>query len=192
MKRISFYILILCLAHTVNGQHTNTYSGFTIVGKEVVWSQVYHVDGPADSLSGVVWRMLKDKGWIRNLHREDADLVGDIERMRVDYKRYGGRYLNTSQLIRTGRWTGKVRISFRDDKYRVVVSHLAYDARQPAMHAAKMSTEAHPIHGTWDEWVLNKYRTHFRSSRRPNMDIMNAYLKDGFTLSPNTLIDEDW
>src|SRR5690606_2493332 len=97
-----------------------------------------------------------------------------------------------SNLIRTGRWSGKTRISFKDGKYRVIVYGLEYDARQPAMHAGKMSNQPHKIHGTWTGWVLNNYRSQFKRKRHTNLDIMHFNLKDGFTLTETDFIDEDW
>ena len=100
--------------------------------------------------------------------------------------------MNTSNLIRTARWSGKVRISIKDSRYRVVVYGMEYDARQPAMHAGKMSNQSHMIHGAWTNWVLNSYRSNFKKSRHLNMDIMHFNLKDGFTITGTDIVDEDW
>ena len=186
-------LVFVLLAAPLFGQDNNvTYSAFAINNKEVVWAQVYHASQPEDSLMAHVQSFLKRKAWIDDLHADGDDLVADIRNFRVDYKRYGGKYMNTSNLIRTGRWMGKTRISFKDGKYRVVVYGLEYDARQPAMHAGKMSNQPHKIHGTWTNWVLNNYRTHFKRKRHTNMDIMHFNLKDAFTLTETDFIDEDW
>src|SRR5688500_1233553 len=113
-------------------EKNDTYSCFAIDNKEVIWVQVYHAPQPADSLFDHVFKSLKRKAWIRNLHTDGDDLVADILGFRTDYKRYGGKYMNTSNLIRTARWSGKTRISFKDGKYRVIVYGIEYDARQPA------------------------------------------------------------
>jgi hypothetical protein len=183
---LSFFSCAYC-----QGQEA-TYSAFAINNKEVIWVQVYHASQPADSLTAHVHDFLKRKKWIKNPHLDGADLVADIENFRVDYKRCGGKYMNTSNLIRTGRWSGKTRISVKDGKYRVIVYGLEYDSRQPAMHAGKMSNQPHTIHGTWTDWVLNNYRTRFKERRHLNMDIMHFNLKDGFTLTETDFIDEDW
>ena len=169
-----------------------TYSSFAIDHKEVIWIQVYHAQQPADSLADHLYKFLKRKAWIKNLQYDGNELVADIQNFRTDYKRYGGKYMNTSNLIRTARWSAKTRVSFKDGKYRVIVYGIEYDARQPAMHAGKMNNQPHMIHGTWTDWVLNNYRTHFRKKRHNNMDIMHFNLKDSFTLTETELIDEDW
>ena len=158
----------------------------------MIWVQVYQAQQPEDSLSDHVFKFLKRKAWIKDLHFDGDEIVADIQNYRVDYKRYGGKYINTSNLIRTARWSGKLRVSFKDGKYRAVVYGIEYDARQPAMHAGKMNNQPHMIHGTWTDWVLNSYRTDFRKKRHNNMDIMHFNLKDSFTLKETELIDEDW
>lgn len=169
-----------------------TYSAFAIDHKEVIWSQVFHAHQSADELRQHVYDFLKRKAWIKEIQFDGPEIVADIYNFRVDYKRYGGKYMNTSNLIRTGRWSGKTRISFKDGKYRVIVYGIEYDARQPAMHAGKMSNQPHKIHGTFTDWVLNNYRTHFKKSRHLNMDIMHFNLKEGFTLKETEFIDVDW
>lgn len=169
-----------------------TYSAFAINNKEVIWAQVFHATQPEDSLKDHVVKFLKRKAWIKDLHFDGPELVATIQNFRVDYKRYGGKYMNTSNLIRTGRWLGKTRISFKEGKYRVIVYGLEYDARQPGMHAGKMSNQPHKIHGTWTDWVLNNYRSHFKRKRHLNMDIMHFNLKEAFTLTETDFIDEDW
>lgn len=191
--KFSLLIGTLLFFSVVFGQEKKvTYSAFSINNKEVIWTQVFHAAQPEDSLRTHVVAFLKRKAWIRNLHSDGPELVADIENFRVDYKRYGGKYMNTSNLIRTGRWSGKVRMSFKDGKYRVIVYGIEYDARQPAMHTGKMNNQPHNIHGTWTDWVLNNYRTHFRKRRHLNMDIMHFNLKDAFTLTEIDFIDEDW
>lgn len=178
---------------TAEGQeNTATYSAFTIDNKEVIWVQVYHAQQPSDVLRDHVLEFLKRQAWLKNVHLDGREIVADISNFRVDYKRYGGKYMNTSNIIRTGRWSGKTRISFKDGKYRVIVYGLEYDGRQPGMHAGKMSNQPHQIHGTWTAWVLNSYRTDFLKKRHTNMDIMHFNLKDGFNLKETEFIDEDW
>jgi hypothetical protein len=175
------------------GQEKNaTYSAFAIDNKEVIWVRIYDVPEPTGVLTEEISNFLKRKAWIRNLYVNDGEIVADIKNFRVDYKRYGGKYMNTSNLIRTARWSGKLRISVKDSRYRVVVYGLEYDARQPAMHAGKMSNQSHMIHGTWTDWVLNTYRSKFKRSRHINMDIMHFNLKDGFAITGMDFVDEEW
>ena len=191
--RSGLLFLALFFSGYAHSQEKNTtYSAFAIANKEVIWAQVYHAQQPADVLSRHVHDFLKRQSWVSGVQYDGDELVADLQNLRVDYKRYGGKYMNTSNLIRTARWSGKARISFKDGKYRVIVYGLEYDARQPAMHAGKMSNQPHMIHGSWTDWVLNNFRSHFRKSRHLNMDIMHFQLKDNFTLKETEFIDVDW
>lgn len=192
MKFKLLFIPVLFSSFSRGQEKHATYSYFSIDNKEVIWVQVYHVLHPADVLTKHVHDFLELKPWIKNIQYDGPEIVADIQNLRVDYKRYGGKYMNTSNLIRTGRWSGKARIGFKDGKYRVVVYGLEYDARQPGMHAGKMSNQPHIIHGTWTDWVLNNYRSNFKRSRYLNMDIMHFHLKDSFTVTNTELIDNEW
>lgn len=191
MKFRSLFILTF-ISSSVYSQPVPTYSSFAIDHKEVVWVQIYHQNESAESLSAQVLDFLKRKAWVKNLEYDGPELVADIQHFRVDYKRYGGKYMNTSSLIRSARWTGKLRVSFKDGKYRVVVYGLQYDARQPTMNTGKVSNAAHMIHGSWSDWVLNNYRSAFKKKRHKNMDLMHFNLKDGFTITETQVIDSDW
>jgi len=174
-------------------QEITAYRSFTIDNREVVWSQIYHEDTlSASDLSVRLFNDLKRKTWLINLQYEGTDIVADIHRMRIAYKKYGGKFRNTSTILRTGLWYGKLRISFRDGKYRVIVYGLNYIAQQPATGSGKVTMEAHEISGTLSEWVLNNYNTSFRKSRFTNLDIIHTSLNDNFTLHENQLIDSDW
>jgi hypothetical protein len=192
VKSLIFFPMLLLYVTTHGQENAASYSAFTIDNKEAIWVQVYHSQQPSEVLRERMLEFLKRQAWIEDAHLDGHEIVADLSNFRVDYKRYGGKYMNTSNIIRTGRWSGKTRITFKDGKYRVIVYGLEFDGRQPAMHAGKMSNQPHQIHGTWTDWVLNTYRTDFQKRRHMNMDIMHFNLKDGFNLKETELIDEDW
>ncbi|MEO5602438.1 MAG: hypothetical protein ABIR06_16070 [Cyclobacteriaceae bacterium] len=186
-------VFVLLFSSGLFGQHKiQTYASFAIDQKEVVWVQVYPQNDAQENLSGQVLDFLKRKSWIKNLQFDGQEIMADLENFRVDYKRYGGKYMNTSMLIRSARWSGKIRVSFKDGKYRVIIYGLNYDARQPSMSTGKMTQLAHPIHGTWTDWVLNNYRSAFLTRRHKNLDLMHFSLKDSFTLSEIAFDNADW
>lgn len=192
MKSLLVFAGLLVSGCICGQEKKPAYSSFVIDNKEVIWVQVYETAQPATEQKEQLLDLLKHKTWIDDLSDDGADLVADVKNFSVDYKRYGGRYMNTSNLIRSARWSGKVRIGFKDGRYRVVVYGLEYEARVPAMAPGKMSNESRMIHGSWTDWVLNNYRTHFRKSRFISMDIMHFNLKDGFTMTDTRVIDDEW
>src|ERR1044071_3103612 len=118
---IFFYSFALCQSEITN------YQSFIIDNKEAAWVQVYHNEESSDSLSHKVFQHLKRKAWIKQIQFDGGDIVADIVDYRPDYKRYGGKFRNTSTVIRTGKWNGKARISFKEGKYRVILYGLSYD-----------------------------------------------------------------
>jgi hypothetical protein len=170
-----------------------TYLSFSIDNKEVVWSQIYHEEKLTSAeLSAQVLSHLKRKVWVKNITQEGQDIVADVDRLKFEYKRYGGKFMNTSTVLRTGRWYGKLRISFKEGKYRVIVYGLHYMALQPESGSGKATIPGHETSGTFSEWVLNDYHSAFRKSRFSNLDIIHHNLKDSFTLEEGQLIDSDW
>lgn len=168
------------------------YQSFAIDNKEVVWAQVYHFEEPVATQSARLFEHLKRKVWITDIHYEGADIIADLVQYRPDYKRYGGKFMNTSMIIRTGKWAGKVRISFKEGKYRVILYGLTYEAKQSATGSGKATIEQHDVSGTLNEFVLNDLRNGFRKNRLKNLDILHFSFKDSFTLTVDQVISSDW
>jgi hypothetical protein len=185
-----FYVLF---TQTVIAQHgIVNYQSFSIENKEVVWAQVYHQDDSVKNISPKLFEHLKRKVWIKNIHYEGNDILADLTEYRPDYKRYGGKYLNTSSITRTGRWKGKVHISFKEGKYRVALYGLNYDAKKSATGSGKATIEQHDVSGTLGEFVLNNFRSSFKKSRMKDLDILHFSFKDSFVLTFDQVIDSDW
>jgi hypothetical protein len=190
MKYILLFLLIPSVAFA---QHEIiNYQAFSIQGKEVVWIEVYHVDDSIKNVSARLFEHLKRKMWISDIHYEGSDIIANLTAYRADYKRYGGKYMNTSSVTRTGQWKGRLHIAFKEGKYRVILDGLHYDARQSSTGSGKATIEQHNVSGTLGEFVLNNFRSSFKKSRMKDLDIMHFSFKDSFTLTANQLIDSDW
>lgn len=193
MLRISGVFILCLLSLTTSGQPgIVNYQSFLIDNKEVYWTQIYHFEESKETISKKIFEHLKKKLWITNITYEGTEIIADLTDYKADYKRYGGKFMNTSTVVRTGRWRGKVRISFKEDKYRVLLSELNYDAIHATSGSGKATIQAHKITGTLSEWALNNYRNSFRKNRMTNLDILHFSFKDSFTLSFNQIIDNDW
>lgn len=187
------FISILSIADLYPSQQDITrYRSFVIDNREVVWIQVYHHADSAGDLSRKVFAHFDRKAWIGNLRYEGDELVADLADYRPDYRRYGGKYMNTSSVVRNGEWEGKVRISFKDGKYRVILEELLYEVWQPRTGSGRATIEQHQVSGTLDEWALDDYRNTFKTRRMVNLDILHLSFKDSFTLTRDQVIDSDW
>jgi hypothetical protein len=190
LGRLFFFFLLAFTQHAFSQHGITRYQSFAIDNKEVAWLQVYHHDD--GKLAAKLFEHLKRKVWITNITYDGDALVADLVNYRPDYKRYGGKFMNTSSVIRTGKWGGKVRISFKEEKYRVVIYGLTYNAMKSTSGSGKATIQQHPVSGALGELVLNDYRNAFRKARLKDLDILHLSFKDSFTLTINQLIDSDW
>lgn len=185
-------IFFLFLSSVVFAQTPVAYRSFHIENKEVVWVQVYHEEPVIEKLPERLFNHLKNKVWIKDIGFEGTDIVCELIDYRPDYKRYGGKFTNTSSIIRTGKFAGKVRINFKEGKYRVILEGITYTALQSSTGSGKATIEQHEISGTLSDFALNNYRTHFKKRNHLNLDILHSSFKDSFTIKVNQVIDEDW
>ena len=187
--------MVFCLfffTSVVVAQTSVAYRSFHIENKEVIWVQVYHEEPTLDKLSERLFDHLKNKVWIKEIKFEDNDIVAELVDYRPDYKRYGGKFTNTSSVIRTGKFAGKVRINFKEGKYRVILEGITYSALQSSTGSGKATIEQHEVSGTLSDFALNNYRTDFKKRNHLNLDILHSSFKDSFTIKINQVSDEDW
>jgi hypothetical protein len=188
---VSFILLIFPIALSAQQLMAN-YQSFSIDNTDVVWAQVYHHEKSIEEIRKKLFSHFQQKVWIKDIKIEGDDIIAEMVNYRPDYKRYGGKFMNTSSIIRTGRWTGRIKISFKEEKYRVVLYGIEYAAMQSSSGSGKATIEQHPVSGTLSEFALNNYRTAFKKSRLMNLDILHLSFKDSFTLTENQVIDSDW
>jgi hypothetical protein len=192
IRSVLFITMLMFTGKLVGQEQIDNYQAFHLEHKEVAWLQVFHVDDTVTNLSKQLYEHLSHKSWVTALKFDGEDLIGELIEYKPDYKRYGGKYMNTSEVTRTGRWKSKVRISFKPGKYRVMLYGLNYIAKQSTTGSGKATIEQHPVNGNIEEWTLNNFRTAFRKNRMKDLDILHFSFKDSFTLKFNQLIDKDW
>jgi hypothetical protein len=180
------------MGSAVHAQSVVAYRSFHIEHKEIVWVQVYHEEPIIEDLPQRLFNHLKNKVWIKDVKFEGTDIVAELTDYRPDYKRYGGKFTNTSSVIRTGKFEGKIRINFKDGKYRVILDGVTYTALQSSTGSGKATIEQHEVSGTLSTFALNNYRTAFKKRSHLNLDILHSSFKDSFTIKVNQVIDEDW
>jgi hypothetical protein len=169
-----------------------TYRSFMIDNSEVVWVQVYEHDSASQYEPQVVFEQLEAHPWLANVRLDGNEIVADLHDFKVDFRKYNARFIKTSTLIRTGRWDGKVRINFKDGKYRVKVYGLHYIATQAERTAGKVSFESHQISGTLSQWALHDHRRSFKKSTFFNLDLLHMGLKEVFTVTALETNEDNW
>ena len=186
------FIYFFLLTSIAFAQSPAAYRSFHIEHKEIVWVQVYHEEPVVENLSERLFDHLKNKVWIKDIKFEGTDIVVELTDYRPDYKRYGGKFTNTSSIVRTGKFAGKIRVNFKEGKYRVILEGITYSALQSSTGSGKATIEQHQVSGTLSDFALNNYRTNFRKRTALNLDILHSSFKDSFTIKVNQVIDEDW
>ena len=192
MNKITAAFLFFAWIPSFAQNEIKNYQAFVVDNKEAIWIEVYHREDDPNNLPQKVFDHLEKKSWLTNLKFEEGDLVGELIDYRPDYKRYGGKFMNTSSIIRTGKWKGKLRINFKEGKYRVIIYGLQYDALQSSSGSGKATIEQHNVSGSLTEWMLNDFRTSFKKKGLKNLDILHFSFKDSFTIVVNQVIDSDW
>jgi hypothetical protein len=188
-----WFIFFVLIASTAVAQNPPVaYRSFHIEHKEVVWIQVYHEEPVVENLPQRLFDHLKNKVWIKDIQFEGTDIVAELTDYRPDYKRYGGKFTNTSSIVRTGKFAGRVRVNFKEGKYRVILEGITYSALQSSTGSGKATIEQHQVSGTLSDFSLNNYRTSFKKRNALNLDILHSSFKDSFTIKVNQVIDEDW
>jgi hypothetical protein len=191
-KVITVFLFLTTWISSSAQTEIKNYQAFVVDNKEAIWIEVYHREDDPKDLHQKVFNHLQKKPWLANLRFEESDIVGELVDYRPDYKRYGGKFMNTSNIIRTGKWKGKLRINFKDGKYRVILYGLQYDALQSSSGSGKATIEQHSVSGSLTEFSLNDLRTSFRKKGLKNLDILHFSFKDSFTIVANQVIDSDW
>jgi hypothetical protein len=196
MRCLGLILFIQFFVSSCFGQQVtrSTYSYFEIENREAVWVYIFPENNKTEEeIRENMIDHLKHKTWVKKLEKDNGDLMVDIENYLVEYKKHGGSYTRTPMVIRSGRWSAKVRISFKDDKYRVMVFGLNYFARQTTVHHGRIKPVDTELSGTWSDFVLTESRTQFRKSKFKALHLMNASLKDNFTLPDEpSKKDEEW
>lgn len=171
-----------------------TYSYFEIENREVIWSFIYSKNNKtANELRESMIDLLKQKIWISKIEPEQEDLIVTIENYVVEYKKLGGSYMRTPLVIRSGRWSAKAKISFKEGRYRVMLFGLNYLAQQTTVQHGRIRPVDTELSGTWSDFVLTESRMQFRKSKFKALHLMHESLKDNFMLPDTpTKKDEDW
>jgi hypothetical protein len=114
---ITLTVIIACLlCITASGQITE-FENFTIEQGELIYQRVFdtaiYIDNARD------FYLSRPK--IKNIQIYDDFILGDFENERIDTKNYGKRWGNTPILFNNYSFSGRVKVEFKADRYRLTV-----------------------------------------------------------------------
>ena len=101
--------------------------------------------------------------------------IGEIKGIKIDYKKYGGKTMNTMILLNDEMFA-KIKIQFREDRYRVILREMKFGE----------------IDKTPLEILRNKKKLEFKKSKTilNSLEYMDKYFADIFIYSIKN--DSDW
>lgn len=108
------------------------------------------------------------------------ELIGEIEDMNINYKKYGGKYMNTLILLNQ-KMNSKIKVQFKDDKYRIILRDIKFydDVSLNSLSTLKESDNI--TH--FSDFMVKKKKGEFRTSKilLKGLEYMDLYFNDFFT-----------
>jgi hypothetical protein len=172
----------------------SVYNSFHLKSKVIYWSRVF--DQPGFSADDLQVRMLAHLGKNEVIHHVRVDelgnIVADISKMKINYKKWGVPFIHTSNKISNGIWKGKIKIEFSEEKYRISIYDLEYVAKINTFRVPKSVTGSKTFErGALGESFLNRDKVSFKKSSLRDLDLMNIFFVDQFSLIPERMFDPD-
>lgn len=189
---LTFYFLSTTF---VSGQtNITTYSNFTLEDKKLIWQKVFEKPNfLRDSLKNLVGKVLKQNIIFKNIVETSDGFELDIVDWTMDYKRYGGRgTLGYPTIYRDAKWSSKLIIQIKDEKYRVTSYDLTYGDLKINTDYGYGVSGTKDVSGKWDETILTKSRESIKKSMFENCTFMNTAYLDIFDFKEKKTLKSDF
>lgn len=114
MKKIlfSFILLLSGIAYA----QTTSYGSFKAENQELIYQKVFTQDSiTAEKLD----EYYKTLPYVTNVKLNPNGVEFEVNDITVDFKKFQFKPLDTPPIIQTGKYSGKVAIAIKDNKYRV-------------------------------------------------------------------------
>ena len=179
--------LLFCVVSRPLAAQLRSYYNFEIFDNDIVYSQVFTQDSTDEkTLRQQLLYTLRNFPFIRNVETfEDGVIAADIIDYRLDYKKYGYTLVQTPLEIYKGLWTAKALISFKDNKYRVVVQSLSYNST-PA------STTTYTGGDLLSTLAFTSKRDGFRAGILSVLEFLNKGFSNIFTIQTTVSSNDNW
>lgn len=174
MRRITNLIFILSLPTIGFGQ--TSYKDFKIENGELIYQRVF------DTVVNIqnAHKYYTSQPRVKNIQVFDNYITGEFEDEVLDYRKYGRNWASTPILFINYHFSGKIKVEFKEDKYRLTVFGIKSVAINSAGSDSDLSTDA-----------TRKNRTEIRPSWATNdlLGLFNAFFTDSFAIKG---LKSDW
>lgn len=118
MKRLLLFILFL-LPLIGLAQGNTTVGNFKLEDQKLAHVYVYE---PTDTVNvrQKVYQQLSMNPQFHNIQNEGNSITAEIKDMKIDYKKYGGKWGNTPAMLNYP-INGRLLVEFKDGRYRTIV-----------------------------------------------------------------------
>lgn len=124
---MKYLILLFTFLSTVAfGQVDN----FDIVNEKIKWEKVYYTK---DSFENILneW---KERATLENIQNENQTVTLSFKELPIDYKGAGKPYISLTDYLASSWFFGKAKIEFKDNRYRVTITDIAYQYKPSGLH----------------------------------------------------------
>lgn len=171
-------IIFLTLFSTfIFGQVEN----FDIKNDKIKWEKIFYTK---DSFDNIITE-LKEKSNLENVQFKDNTINLNFKDLPIDYKGAGKPFISVTEYLESSLFFGKAVVEFKENRYRVTVTDIAYKYKPSGMKA--MSDRLNPLENKAFSMNTKSFNSRFRK---------DAYLID-FTLdhlfnTKNTYENKEW
>lgn len=112
---------VLCIPSLVQAQQTTSYGAFKIDNVEIIYQKVLTHDS---ATTEKLVEYFKTVPQVSNVQTNNGTITADLTDLTVDYRKFQFAQVNTPPIIQTGKFSGKVKIESKANKYRVSVTSI--------------------------------------------------------------------
>ena len=122
MKPYALLIFFLfCALVPARSQNATTYGNFKVVDQEIIYQKVFSEDSITPSKLEEFYKALP---YVSNVTQTPDGVQFEVNDITVDYKKFQFKPLDTPSIIQTGKYSGKVSINTKDNRYRLTFQSL--------------------------------------------------------------------
>ena len=99
-----------------HSQNATTYGNFKVVDQEIIYQKVFAEDSITPSKLEEFYKGLP---YVANVTLTSGGVEFEVNDITVDYKKFQFKPLDTPSIIQTGKYSGKVSVTARDNRYRI-------------------------------------------------------------------------
>lgn len=108
-------ILLLILYASIATAHN-----FKITDSRLIWQVVNEDACSIDDIESTI----RKNGYLKNIVNKDSIITANFEGIILDYKAAGFRAMSIPIVYSSSKWSGSVRIEFKEGKNRITISNI--------------------------------------------------------------------